>query len=129
MKSKISATKHGGPANPVSGQNPKLQKRSSVIVVLVTCPTRAVARRIASQLVRRHLAACVNVIPGLTSVFRWEGKMESAREVLLVIKTTNRQFEPLRRAILQLHPYKVPEIIALPVIAGHRPYLKWVAAS
>ncbi len=100
--------------------------RSRVIVVLVTCPTPAVARRLAQHLVTKRLAACVNIIPGVESLFWWQGKLDRCREALLVIKTTADGFERLRRAIRQQHPYHAPEIIALPVLRGHRPYLNWV---
>ena len=100
-----------------------------VVVVLVTSPTRAAARRIAAVAVERRLAACVNLIPAVESVFRWQGKTTRSRETLLVIKTTIARFTHLTRAILALHPYQVPEIIALPVAAGHAPYLHWVASS
>ena len=104
-----------------------MKKSPSVtVLVLVTCPSRVVARRIASQLVRRHLAACVNILASIESLFWWQGKLDRAREVLLLMKTTRRRFEPLRQAVLSLHPYDVPEIIALPIIAGHEPYLRWV---
>ncbi|MBI4004124.1 MAG: divalent-cation tolerance protein CutA [Candidatus Omnitrophica bacterium] len=96
------------------------------IVVLVTCPTRAVARRIASAVVTKRLAACVNVIPGIQSTFRWQGKIDRCREVLLIIKTTAPRLAALRRAVLSLHPYDVPEVIALPLVDGHPPYLTWV---
>ena len=99
------------------------------VVVFVTCPTRAAARRIASALVARRLAACVNVLPGVESLFRWEGKVDQAREALLIIKTRAARLEALRRAVVALHPYEVPEVIAVPVAAGHRPYLRWVEAS
>ncbi len=101
----------------------------SVIVVLVSCPTRAVARRLSLQLVKQRLAACVNTIPGIESMFTWQEKTEHCREVLLLIKTTTRRFERLRQTILSLHPYDVPEILALPVQAGHQPYLRWVSSS
>ena len=100
-----------------------------VVVVLVTCPTQAAARRIAALAVDRRLAACVNLIPAVESVFRWQGKTKRCRETLLVIKTTAARFTRLTRAILAIHPYQVPEIIALPVAAGHPPYLDWVALS
>lgn len=99
------------------------------IVVLVTCPTLAVARRLATQLVKRRLAACVNVVPAVESTFRWQGKIDRCTETLLVIKTTNARFERLRRAVVELHPYEVPEVIAVPIVAGHRPYLSWVSSS
>ena len=102
---------------------------SSSVVVLVTCPTRASARRIAEHVVRRHLAACVNLVPGVESVFWWQRRVDRAREVLLLMKTTARRFDQLQRAILSLHPYHVPEIIALPIVKGHTPYLRWVRTS
>ena len=96
------------------------------IVVLVTCPTRTVARRIARALVTRRLAACVNVLPGIESTFQWKGKINRSPEVLLLIKTTRRRFSSLATALVRLHPYDVPEVIALPLVAGHPPYLTWV---
>jgi len=96
---------------------------------LVTCPSRVVARRIARTLVTRRLAACVNLLPGVESVFRWRGKIDQSREVLLLIKTTRRRFSSLAQALARLHPYDVPEVIALPVTAGVAPYLRWVARS
>jgi len=104
-------------------------RTTDVLVVLVTCPTRAVARRIATGLVSRRLAACVNVLPTVTSVFRWQGKVDRCQEVLLVIKTTSGRFEHLKRAIVSRHPYETPEIIALPLVRGYAPYLAWVDAS
>ena len=99
------------------------------VVVLVTCPTRRVGVRIAEGVVQQKLAACVNLIPGLTSIFVWQGKRERCQEVLLVIKTTARRFRALERAVRAAHPYTVPEIIALPILAGHRPYLRWIGQS
>ena len=105
------------------------RRQSQVVVVLVTAPSPAVARRIARALIARRLAACVNVMPGLISLFWWAGKLSRAREALLIIKTPARAFQPLTRAILSLHPYEVPEILALAVTAGHAPYARWVRAS
>ncbi|MDP3702877.1 MAG: divalent-cation tolerance protein CutA [Candidatus Omnitrophota bacterium] len=104
-------------------------KQTSCVVVLTTCPNRTVARRIATALVTKRLAACVNLLPGIESTFRWEGKIDRANEVLLVIKTTRRRFGALARAIKHLHPYEVPEIIALPVTIGAAPYLRWLSQS
>ena len=118
--------KHHSPSRQPSSIT---QHPSSVLVVLVTCPSQAVARRLAQRLIERRVAACVNVILGVESTFRWQGKVERCREALLFIKTTAARFERLRRAVLRLHPYDVPEIIALPVVAGHLPYLRWIAAS
>jgi periplasmic divalent cation tolerance protein len=95
-------------------------------VVLVTCTSRDEAVKIADTLVRERLAACVNIIPGLTSIFSWKGKIERAKETLMVIKTRRAVFEKLRRRIKSLHSYTVPEIIALEIRAGDRAYLKWL---
>lgn len=103
--------------------------RRAAVVVLVTCPDRSSAKRLAEALVRGRLAACVNIVPGIRSVFRWKGRVDRASETLLLIKTPARAFQRLRRAILSLHPYDVPEIIAVPVMAGHPPYLAWVSES
>jgi periplasmic divalent cation tolerance protein len=100
------------------------------IVVLVTSGSAKEARKIARALVEKRLAACVNILqaPAL-SVYRWKGKVESAKEVLLVIKTTRKRFAALQRTIRSLHSYDVPEIIALPIADGLRPYLAWIADS
>ncbi len=101
--------------------------RGRVVVVLVTCPTRTVARRLAHALVQQRVAACVNVINAdVESTYVWKGQVEQAREVLLVIKTSSNRFADLCRLIRSLHPYEVPEIIALPVTHGHPPYARWV---
>ena len=99
------------------------------LVVLVTCPTRQHATRLAKTLVTQRLAACVNILSNVRYVFWWQGKVDEAAEALLVIKTTARRFEPLRRAIRAGHPYKVPEIIALAITNAHQPYLKWLTES
>ena len=100
-----------------------------VRVVLVTCPNKTVARRLANALIARRLAACVNTLPGVESIFRWQGRVDRCREVLLIVKTTASAVARLRRIVCALHPYDVPEVMALPVVAGHRPYLQWVAES
>lgn len=102
---------------------------SRILIVLVTVPTRAVARRIAEGVIRQRLAACVNVLPGLESAFSWQGKFERSTEVLLLIKTTASRYPALQRAIRARHPYEMPEIIALPVAAGLPAYLTWVRQS
>lgn len=100
------------------------------IVVLVTCGSRKEARKIARELLSRRLAACVNEIgASIVSTYRWKGKIESAKEFLLLIKTTKHRFAALRKAVLELHSYETPEIIALPIVAGSRTYLDWIAAS
>ena len=103
--------------------------RQRIIVVLVTCPSRAMAGRLARHLVSRRLAACANILPGVMSLFWWKGAIDRCPETLLLLKTTAAGFERLRRAVLALHPYDVPEIIALPVGAAHAPYRRWVVSS
>ena len=100
-----------------------------ILIVLVTCPTRAVAKRLARALIDQRLAACVNIIPAVESVYVWRQKVESAKEVLLVIKTIPKRFPSLQRFVRAHHPYHIPEIIALPILDGHPPYLRWVAES
>jgi periplasmic divalent cation tolerance protein len=100
------------------------------IVVLVTCESAKQARTIARTLVARRLAACGNVIESpVRSIYRWKGKVESAKECLLILKSSRRRFAALAAAVRKLHSYNVPEIIALPVIAGSPSYLHWIAES
>jgi periplasmic divalent cation tolerance protein len=98
------------------------------IVVLVTCGSPKEARRIARALVEGRLAACGNVVEApVASIYRWKGKVRTARECLLIIKTSGKRFAALRDAVKRLHSYDVPEIIALPIAAGSSEYLRWVA--
>jgi periplasmic divalent cation tolerance protein len=100
------------------------------IVVLVTCGSKKEAERLASAVVEAKLAACVNILTApVQSVYRWKGKVERAKEFLLVIKSTRRKFAALTREIEKRHSYDMPEIIALPIAAGSRNYLKWIADS
>ena len=112
------------------GTKPRRRRRlPPCVLVMVTCPTLSVAKRLATRVVGRRPAACVNILPRIDSVFRWQGKIDRSRETLLFIKTTGAGVERLRRAVIALHPYEVPEVIALPLVAGSRPYLRWIAAS
>jgi periplasmic divalent cation tolerance protein len=95
-------------------------------IVFCTCGNREEAGRMARTLVEEGLAACVNVLPEIESVYRWQGNIESAREVLLLIKTTESRLEALRERIGALHSYEVPEILAVPVSAGAGSYLAWL---
>jgi len=100
------------------------------LIVLVTCGSAKEARRIAKAVVEQKLAACVNILDArVQSIYRWKGRIESAKEVLLVIKTSRRRFAVLEKKIRQLHSYDEPEIIALPIVAGARGYLRWIADS
>lgn len=100
---------------------------SEVLLALTNTPDRATAERIAEALVTEQLAACVNILAGCTSLYRWEGKLERAGEVPLLIKTTRDAYPQLETRLRQLHPYELPEIIALPLSAGLPEYLDWVA--
>jgi periplasmic divalent cation tolerance protein len=99
------------------------------IVTLCTVPDRETGEKIAQALVEEHLAACVNLLLGVASVYRWQGKVEKASECLLLIKTGVSRFDVLKRRIQELHPYDLPEIIALPIIHGSREYLNWITES
>lgn len=102
---------------------------TDVRVVLVTCPHPEAAATLARTLVEEGLAACGNVLPGLRSIYRWQGQVQDEPEALLLLKTTAARFEALRERVVALHPYEVPEVIALAVDAGHAPYLAWVAGG
>jgi periplasmic divalent cation tolerance protein len=95
-------------------------------VVLVTVSSETEAKAIARALVEERLAACVNIIPGLTSIYRWEEKITEDRELLLVIKTQGQKVAALRERIVHLHSYAVPEVIALPIADGSARYLEWL---
>ncbi len=97
-----------------------------VILILCSCPDRETAERIAGLLVSENLAACVTLTPPVTSVFHWQGQRENATEVLLLIKAAAANYGQIERRILELHPYELPEIIALPVVQGLAGYIHWV---
>ena len=99
------------------------------IIVLSTTDSLELGEKIATVLVEEREAACVNIIPDIRSIYRWEGNVCKERECLLVIKCSADRFESVRRRIRQLHTYQVPEIIALPVAAGDQDYLAWLHAS
>lgn len=100
------------------------------IVVLVTCESVKQARTIARALVEQRLAACGNVVEApVRSIYRWKGKVESAREFLLILKSSRRRFRALESAVRRMHTYDVPEIVALPVVEGSRAYLEWISDS
>jgi periplasmic divalent cation tolerance protein len=99
----------------------------AAFVVLSTFPDAETAARIARALVEEQLAACVNVVPAVRSIYRWDGKVCDEAEALAVIKTTAERYAALAARIAELHPYQVPELIALPLADGHPPYLAWLA--
>ena len=99
------------------------------IVVMSTCSDEEEAKRISRALVEDRVAACVNIVPGLLSYYRWQGAVESAPEWLLLIKSTREKFDALRNALEKAHSYEVPEIVALPVVDGSLNYLNWIDGS
>lgn len=103
-------------------------KKERYIVVFVTSPRKSY-KRITRKIVELKLAACVNIIEGIRSRYFWEGKICEDKEVLLIIKTKGSLFSKLMEEIKKLHPYKVPEIISLPILKGNREYLSWIKQS
>ncbi len=98
-------------------------------LVLTTLPNADAAAGLARALVEEKLAACCNIIPAVRSIYRWQDKLHDDNEVLMIIKTRSEQMERLKNRILELHPYAVPEILALPVESGYSGYLEWLAQS
>ena len=99
------------------------------LLILTTAASDSEARRIATALVEQRLAACVNVVPKIQSVYRWQGKVETAEEFLLIIKTVKARLEAVQSAIRELHSYELPECIAIEIAGGSVEYLNWIADS
>jgi periplasmic divalent cation tolerance protein len=100
------------------------------LIVMATAPDQETARVIATALVEKRIAACVNILPGLRSIYRWEGEIQDNGEVMMVIKTKEDRFDPdLVTCIKELHPFQVPEIIALPIKMGEKAYLDWIISE
>ncbi len=108
---------------------PPIPEAADVVLVLVTFPDAEAAGAVARALVEEKLAACVNVVPGLRSIYVWEGKVCDESEAWCLIKTRKSLYAPLRDRIAAMHPYQVPEIIAVPLCEGNAPYLDWVLSS
>jgi periplasmic divalent cation tolerance protein len=104
-----------------------MQGHTGYILILSTCPEAGVAGDIAQALVDGKLAACVNIVPGIASRFRWQGRVDQAEEHLLIIKTTRARYPDVEKKIRSMHPYELPEIIAVPVAEGLAEYLDWIA--
>jgi periplasmic divalent cation tolerance protein len=102
---------------------------TDALVVMTTVETPEQGRAIANHLITVRLAACVQILPPMTSIYHWQGRVEEASETLLLVKTTRRCYAELEETIRQLHPYQTPEILALPVVAGGRGYLDWLEAE
>lgn len=100
--------------------------KSRYQIVLSTCPDAEAAGRIARALVSERLAACVNILPVMQSVYLWKGRLETAAEQLLVIKSKTRAYRAIEKRILELHPYELPEVVAVPIADGFTDYLAWI---
>ncbi|WP_028456013.1 divalent-cation tolerance protein CutA [Chitinilyticum litopenaei] len=105
-----------------------MDKPEAIWLVICNCPEEAVARQLATGVINERLAACVNLLPAVESIYRWEGRLELAREIPLLIKTPARNYPALQDWLHAHHPYDVPEIIALPLGAGLPAYLDWVSS-
>src|SRR6188474_3172014 len=99
------------------------------IIVFMTAVNGEEATRLAEMLVGAHLAACVQILPEIESVYRWQEKIERSSEVLLLVKTTRGKFDELEREVRALHSYDTPEIVAVPIVAGSAPYLEWLVKA
>ncbi len=99
------------------------------IVIFITAKDTREAKKISQALVRAHLVACVNIVPGIRSLFWWEGKVDSAKEVLMIVKTKKSCFKKIVKMVKSLHSYQTPEIVGLPIVEGDDAYLKWLEAS
>lgn len=102
------------------------ETRSQIRTILVTVPTEDTAVSLAKALVGEQLVACVNIVPGVRSIYRWQGKIEDEKELLLILKTQSERVDDVVARVGELHPYTVPEVIALPVLSGNPKYLDWV---
>ena len=100
---------------------------TDAILVLTMLPNADSAVELARTLVAEKLAACANILPAARSIYRWQGKVEDANEVLVLIKTRHEHFDRVRARVLELHPYEVPEVLSIPVEQGYYPYLEWLA--
>ena len=99
------------------------------IVIFITSANKKEAAKIAQALIKNKLAACVNIAGNLQSIFRWEGKIDQAKEILLVVKSKKEKLNKIIKLVKSLHSYETPEIIALPIVGGFKPYLNWINES
>ena len=98
-------------------------------IAVTTCPTLEIATQLANDVIEQQLAACVNIIPAIKSVYKWKGKIEHDSESLLIIKTMKQQLASLEKLVLKLHPYETPEFISMPIESGSKAYLDWITTS
>ena len=106
-----------------------MRKTVKHILVITTCPGSISAKKIAQDLVTEKLAACVNILPDVQSYFSWVGKVDTANEHMLIIKTTSENYDALESYIKKIHPYELPEVIAVPIEAGLTAYLEWISKN
>ena len=106
-----------------------MKTAATFVIVLVTAPDLKVARILARAALAEKLIACANLVPKVESHYRWEGKIESATEVLMILKTRKSALKALEKLVLSRHPYETPEFLVLPLTAGNRKYLDWLSAS
>jgi len=99
------------------------------IIVFITVSSKKEAEKIARQLIKNKLAACVNIVNGVKSLFWWKGKVDQAKEILLIVKSRKEKFNKLAKLVKSSHSYAVPEIIAVPIACGFKPYLNWINES
>jgi len=102
---------------------------TDALLVFTTLPSADKAAELAKALVEERLAACANLLPAIRSIYRWQGKLQDENEVVVLLKTRAEHLERLKLRILELHPYEVPEVLAVPVEAGYQPYLDWLAGE
>jgi periplasmic divalent cation tolerance protein len=99
---------------------------ASHIVIMITVPSREVGEQVANALVEGRLVACVNIVPGISSIYQWQGNIEQEDELLLIAKSRATLFNRVATLVKQIHPYDVPEVIAIPIVAGSSEYLAWI---
>ncbi|MDH3205210.1 MAG: divalent-cation tolerance protein CutA [Gemmatimonadota bacterium] len=104
-------------------------KPAPVMAVVSTAPDAAVAEHIGRVLVEERLAACANILEGVTSIYTWKGSLQHEREVLMVLKTTSAALREMKERLVELHPYEVPEVLVVDVHDGHQPYLDWIGSA
>jgi periplasmic divalent cation tolerance protein len=129
--SQRSRGRHGqlGLEIPNLGRKGMMRNRGPYRIVLVTCASMAEARKIARLVIGKRLAACANILPNVESIYRWKGKIERSREVLMILKTSAARLRELEREVEQQHSYDVPEFIVLPILVGSKQYLEWIGES
>jgi len=105
------------------------ENSSPARILMTTFPDLEQAKQVAKTIVTNKLAACINILPKMTSIYQWQGNLEEGEELMLVIKTEVDCIDKLQKTILEMHPYELPEIVVVPIVGGHTPYLDWIGES